>query len=203
MIGALGEVQLPDSVEPPVRRAIGVAARYGCDVRHARHVASLACRIFDQIRPLHGLRRRHRQLLEQAAILYQIGSFFSHRPSAGVASYVITHADLEGFDRRDHAEIAEIARIGLGGRSTGRSQRRRSVRVLGSFLRLAIALDRVHAAAVVDVDVKVRREMIRLEVRADDFPGVEIESARREGRLFAAMLDRELEVVYRPVIVRH
>ncbi|WP_455429826.1 hypothetical protein, partial [Methylobacterium crusticola] len=53
--------------------AISLGKRYRFDERHARHVAQLSCRLFDELRAEHGLDDRSRLMLEVSAILHDIG----------------------------------------------------------------------------------------------------------------------------------
>ncbi|HMK92987.1 MAG TPA: hypothetical protein VK576_08310, partial [Thermoleophilia bacterium] len=149
------------------------------DERHARHVARLALELFDSGRAagLHKLGDHERELLDDAAMLHDIGTFVSYADHHLHSAYLIANADLLGFDQR---EIGIMAATALFHRKAP-SQRfpafahlerddRRAVRVLSNLLRLAERLDRSHGTVVRRAELVAgapREIVLRLQTRGN------------------------------------
>ena len=63
------------------------------DPAHARHVAKLAVKLFDELAPLHGLNGDQRELLYGGAMLCNVGQVVSHARHHVHAYYVIRETD--------------------------------------------------------------------------------------------------------------
>jgi exopolyphosphatase/guanosine-5'-triphosphate,3'-diphosphate pyrophosphatase len=150
----------------------------GADEAHARHVARLALELFDSSREAgyHKLGSEERELLEDAALLHDVGTFVSYAEHHVHSAYLIANADLLGFDQR---EIGIMAATALFHRKAAPSVRhvayahlderdRKIVRVLSNALRLAERLDRSHGALVrhARLESTGRRELtLRLDTK--------------------------------------
>jgi exopolyphosphatase/guanosine-5'-triphosphate,3'-diphosphate pyrophosphatase len=144
--------------------AAALGERYRYDARHAKHVATLAVSLFDELRSEHGLSARDRLRLEVAALLHDIGIFVSLRGHHKHAQYILSVSEIFGLSRDDMAIISNIARYH---RRAGPqkshlpymaldSDARVLVNKLGAILRVANALDADHLQKV--RAVKVLRE---------------------------------------------
>jgi exopolyphosphatase/guanosine-5'-triphosphate,3'-diphosphate pyrophosphatase len=140
-------------------RALGEKYRY--DAPHAKKVAQLATRIFDELRPEHGLTDRHRLLLEVAALLHDIGNFVNLRGHHKHSQYLLSVSEIFGLTQDDMAIVGNIARYHrracpqrshLPFMALDR-QTRVDVNKLAAILRLANALDADHLQKVTDVRV--------------------------------------------------
>ena len=56
-----------------IQQAHALAQKYNQETLHTLHVTALAVSLFDQLRELHHLDRRSRQLLECAGLLHDLG----------------------------------------------------------------------------------------------------------------------------------
>jgi exopolyphosphatase / guanosine-5'-triphosphate,3'-diphosphate pyrophosphatase len=170
--------------------ALGEKYRY--DAVHARAVAHLAGRLFDELKDEHGLDARDRLLLEVAALLHNIGVFVGLRSHHKHAQYLIQASEVFGLSSDDRAIIANVARYhrrGLPQQShlpymaLDRSERVR-VNKLAAILRIANALDAEHSQKVRDLHVRpadgawllevegigdLAMERMKVEARADLF----------------------------------
>ena len=118
--------------------------------------------LFDQLAPWHGLDDRHRELLEAAALLANVGLFISHSGHHKHSYYVIRNSEhLTGFTDGEVELIAQVARYHRKSAprrkhaefaALGRDDQHR-VRVLAGLLRVAVGLDRNHGAHVASVGV--------------------------------------------------
>lgn len=140
-------------------RSLGERFRY--DAEHAEHVAALAVRLFDELQRDHGLRPRHRLLLEASALLHDIGKFINSRVHHKHSAYIIANTDLFGLRRQDMALIAQVARYHR--RTVPRTdhvdymafprEERLLINKLAAILRVANALDRGHWQQMSDFTV--------------------------------------------------
>ncbi len=176
------------------------------DADHARHSAALALAMFDRTRPLHGLGDDARELLDVAAQLHNIGLFISHSGHHKHSEYVIRHTEqLTGFTDHEIELIAQVARYHRKSLPTTKhapfaaldEDDRQVVRVLAGLVRIAIGLDRRHAAAVKTVRVVVDRDddgapaaiqVDAVPADADDPLTLELHAAAERSRLATAAL---------------
>ena len=168
---------------PDVRRrsVIELAERCNYWPEHANQVARLAVSLFDQTRGVHALTDRHREWLEYAALLHDIGVHISYERHHKHSYYLIKNGDLRGFEPDEIETIALVARYHRratpssrhdGYSNLGRT-RRRSIRTLSAILRLCESLDRSHAQTVTGV---------RLTDRGDDAIAAAADDGRRRAR---------------------
>ena len=142
--------------------AASLGRRYRFDERHARHVAFLSCRLFDELRAEHGLDDRYRLMLEVSAILHDIGQVIRTSGHHKHGHYIVSNSEIFGLDGRDRAIAANVVRYhrqALPSPShNSYMQLARSDRIvvnkLAAVLRVADALDRSHQGRVSDLRVK-------------------------------------------------
>ncbi len=126
---------------------------------HAKHVAKLALRIFDQTKILHKLGGIERGYLEAAALLHEIGLFVSHSQHHRHSYYLIRNAELLGFTENEKEIIANIARyhrkshpkMKHDGFRKLSAEDQQAVTRLAAILRIADGLDRTHSSRVKDI----------------------------------------------------
>ena len=138
----------------------------------AAHVASLATRLFDDLRAEHGLGARDRLLLEVGALLHDVGIFVNLRGHHKHAQYILSVSEIFGLSRDDMAVISNIARYHRRAAPNKShlpymaldSDARVVVNKLGAILRVANALDADHLQKVRDVRVAREDDQWVLEV---------------------------------------
>jgi len=203
VLEALGH---PDPTgEPPgdVRRrqVLALAQRTPTMLDHARQVARLACRLFDLTAPVHNLGEREREWLEHAALLHDVGYSIHFQRHHKHSLYLISTSTLDGFDPREIEVIAHVARYHRGARPKARHDgfaalerwQQRTVERLAALLRVANALDRTHAARVVEIYASlVRRRKVVVEVLSPYDVSLELASARHRSDLFERTFGRRL-----------
>jgi exopolyphosphatase/guanosine-5'-triphosphate,3'-diphosphate pyrophosphatase len=152
--------------------AAALGEKYRYDAAHGRNVAHLAVRLFDDLRPDHGLAERERLLLEVAALLHDVGIFLNLRGHHKHTQYVLSAAEIFGLSREDMAVVSNVARYHRRGipqkshlpyTSLDRDQRV-EVNKLAAILRVANALDADHLQKVREVKVLREDEQWVLEV---------------------------------------
>jgi exopolyphosphatase/guanosine-5'-triphosphate,3'-diphosphate pyrophosphatase len=152
--------------------ASALGEKYRLDAPHARQVAALAVRLFDDLRAEHGLGVRDRLLLEVAALLHDIGIFVNLRGHHKHAQYILSVSEIFGLSRDDMALISNIARYHRRAAPNKShlpymaldSDARVVVNKLGAILRVANALDADHLQKVRDVRVLREDDQWVLEV---------------------------------------
>ncbi len=204
VIRALEGRQQTDPGDVDVRRdaVLALAERSESDDAHGSHVARLAIEIFNQTRELHGLGDPHREILEYAALLHEIGLHVSYQRHHKHSYYIIRHAGLEGFTEDQIAVLANVARYHRKAppsrehpnyRELTRTQRD-VVKKLAAILRLAEGLDRGRRQVVRGVAVRTDRRHVLLSLQTRIRPTVELDDARKGARYFARLFDRKVEL---------
>jgi exopolyphosphatase/guanosine-5'-triphosphate,3'-diphosphate pyrophosphatase len=197
----LPELQIRRQVPDPRRRSVlDLARRSDWFVQHREQVTRLTLQLFDQLKPLHKLGRRERELIEYGSLLHEIGWYIARDQHHKHSMYLILHGDLKGFSSEEIRIIANIARYH---RKTPPStdhapfaalsaQGRRIVRAGAALLRIADGLDRSHCAVVSGVTAKVGRSKVevKLESRAD--AELELWAARKKSQYFTKVFGRSV-----------
>ena len=194
----------PDSLADFGRQVLASAEalgeKYRHDAVHARAVAHLAARLFDELKDEHGLDARDRLLLEVAAVLHNIGVFVGLRAHHKHAQYLIQASDIFGLSSDDRAIIANVARYhrrGLPQQShlpymaLDRTERVR-VNKLSALLRIANALDAEHSQKVQDLHVKAADGVWLLEVEGVGDLAMERMKVEARADLFHDVFGRSL-----------
>ncbi len=155
--------------------ALELGRKYRFDEAHARHVASIAESLFDQLADLHRMGSEERTLLRLAALLHDIGDFVGFDAHHKHSYYLIQHADLMGLSPSAKEVVANVARYHRkslpdlshpGYRKLDR-QERAVVRKLAAMLRVADAFDREHQGKVLEVAVRLTPGRIALRAIAN------------------------------------
>lgn len=177
--------ELPD----PRRRSVYDLARR-CDWHktHSEHVAGIAMRLFDELRPIHGLGAVERELIEFGALLHDIGWHIGRTGHHKHSMYLILHGDLKNFSEEEVAVMANIARYHRkatpkakhGAYDALPARFKRVVDVGAALLRLADGLDRSHCSVIQDLRCKVDDKQVRCIVSARSDAELEIWGARRK-----------------------
>lgn len=151
-------------------QALGEKFRF--DAPHAKNVAHLATRLFDELNSEHGLGPRDRLLLEVAALLHDVGIYVNLRGHHKHSHYILSVAEIFGLSRDDMAVVANVARYHR--RATPQKSHlpymaldrdtRVVVNKLAAILRAANALDADHLQKVRDVRVVAEEGNWILEV---------------------------------------
>jgi exopolyphosphatase / guanosine-5'-triphosphate,3'-diphosphate pyrophosphatase len=183
------------------KSSLALVGRSDCDKRHARHVAKLALRIFDQTRMLHALPDEAREMLEHAALLHETGMQVSDRGYHKHTYYLIRHAQLRGFTDQQLILVANVARYHRKSPPADEHPnleeltppQRGDVEKLAAILRIAEALDRSHTQSVRDVAVRFNGN-VRFAVRTRSDAAVEIAAATKRAKYFASLFETKVRI---------
>ena len=177
------------------------------DPAHSAQVARLALQLFDATAERHRLGDDSREVL-RPPLLANVGLFVSHAGHHKHSYYVIRNSELlTGFTDREIELIAQVARVPPR-KSVPRRKHpefaaldrddERRVRVLAGLLRVAVGLDRNHAARVASVAAVPGGDgPIVIEVMPVDSQDVSLEmyAATARSGLLAEALGASVEVV--------
>lgn len=200
--GIKAELEIPDIRK---RNIIGLARRCQVPEVHALHVASLAIRLFDQTKALHGFGQKEREWLEYAAILHDIGYLINPRQHHKHTHYLIKNSDISGLTAEEVDVVAHVARYHRRALPSKKHEafetllpgHQRTVQRLAALLRIADALDRTHFSVVLTVDVKLGKTVTMvLHVSGD----AEFETWAAKGRtdLFEQVFHRPVQFIVVP-----
>ena len=180
-----------------------------CDVDegHAATVERLSLSLFDSARSagLHELGDKERELLRYAAYLHDVGDFISFTNHHFHSYYIIRNADLLGFDQREVAVMAALARY-----HRKKAPRRKDPELVGldqktyeaiatmsAFVRLAESLDRSHGGVVEKVSLRRTDGKVVLEIVSDGDPSLEVWGLEGAEKAFRRVFGLDLTVKLR------
>lgn len=173
---------------------------------HAHQVTRLALQLYDQLEEAHQLPSIHREYLEAAGLLHDIGYFISHAQHHRHSYYIIRNSEyLAGFTSREMEIIAQVARYH---RKSAPKQKhdefsrlsledQRVVKLLAGMLRVADGLDRAHASQIQRIQCKLDSSSLELHLEANHSESLALEiytASLRQG-LLEEMLARKIKIV--------
>lgn len=182
--------------------AVALGRRYMFDEAHARQVARLSLRLFDQLEEQHGLGEADRRILLTAALLHDIGQYISYRRHHKHSYYLIVNASLPDLDPAQMLLVALVARYHRRAEPSNDHEGyaeldggdRKRVDRLAAILRIADALDRQHRQHVRQLDARVRKDTLELHIDADDDVALERWALEKKGQFISRALDLQLSV---------
>ena len=177
-----------------------MARRYGVQLPHARKVAALANRLFEDLQPLHRLPPAMGKLLEAAAYLHDIGHFVSDTAHHKHSYYLVVHSDMAGFTDSERHIIALLCRYHRKAMPTARhstfqtsdADSRRAILMLTPLLRIADSLDRSHEQRITDLQVQLRNGAVTIGLESGADPDLEMWAVERISGAFRETYQKSL-----------
>lgn len=183
-----------------VRSALSMGRRFHFDEMHARSVAELSRKLFDQLRTQHRLDNRHEVILYVAALLHEIGMQINVRSHHKHALYIIRHCELFGLSR------SELIQVGLVARYYRRASPQpthaeymsldRDTRVmvskLAAILRLATALDDTRTSRIREIDCTIDEKRLIIQVPGVRDISLEQIAMKQQSGLFRDVFGRQV-----------
>jgi exopolyphosphatase/guanosine-5'-triphosphate,3'-diphosphate pyrophosphatase len=156
-----------------IASAVSLGRKFHFDEPHSRNVASLCIILFDALAKEHGMNRRHRMMLETAALLHDIGTYIKGSGHNRHGQYIVNNSEVFGLYRDELNLIANVIRYHRGDPPSQSDieylslQREERILVLkmASILRVADALDRGHSQHIKTISVERRNETLVLHPR--------------------------------------
>ena len=197
--GAAGAVEGRDSArEDAVAAVLALCRRCDAEMPHTRQVTRLALRLFDELRPLHGLGDVERFHLRCAALLHDIGWIDGQKAHHKSASRRILADRALPFDDRVRRIVAAVARYhrkalpkpGHEPYTALDAADRRRVDVLAGMLRVADGLDRSHRDVVADVSCQTSPGKLTISCLGEPPAEAEMWAAGKKADLLEQTLGR-------------
>lgn len=193
------EEKYPD---PRRRTILSLAQRCNWEEKHARHISRLALSLFDQLKPVHGLRANARETLEYASLLHDIGYHINARSHHKHGAYLIFNGNLLGFAREEIQMIAAIVRYHRKRKPDKADPeldgfdvvQRRTVEVLAGILRVADGLDRSHFGVVERLTVTADGRTVDIDAQVHGPAELEIWFASQRSGLLQDALHRTIRI---------
>lgn len=177
--------------------------RYNGDEKHAEYVRTASLKIFDSLKDELNLDPKARILLEQSAILHDIGMFINANEHNIHSKYIILNSEIFGISRDDRSLIAQIVSFHKGSKMPqddkevhllSRSDRMLILK-LSAILRAADALDRGHQQKIKDFNVSISAESLTLRVNGFDNVLLEKKALAEKGDLFQNVFGYKIVLV--------
>ena len=187
------------------RSVLQLGRSFNFDEKHSETVSALALQLFDSAKQieLHNLGDNERELLSHAAMLHDIGDVISFNDHHIHSHYIISNAELYGFDKPEIAIMANIARFHRKKlpykkalKTTGLDDESKSkIVILSTFLRLAEKLDRSHASLINKTEFSnMKKDGILLTFYSDTDCSLEEWSIVQNRQAFYEAFKKRLEV---------
>jgi exopolyphosphatase/guanosine-5'-triphosphate,3'-diphosphate pyrophosphatase len=175
-----------------VRSAISLGRKFDFDESHARNVAELSRKLFDQLQEEHQLDSRQEVILFLAALLHEIGLIVNVRSNHKHALYLIRHSDVFGLSKDELLQVGLVARYHRRADpqpshedyGTLPQEQRVIVGKLAAILRLAIALDDTRSGRVRDIQCTRDTNQLVINVPGVDDVSLEQIAMRENAGLF-------------------
>ena len=182
--------------------AVGIGARFGFSEPHARQVARLSLKLFDDLSSLHGLPASARPWLEVASLLHDIGHAVSYQRHHKHTHYLIQNLDIPGLSDHERAIVGTIARFHRRSWPDPKHElfqdfsdaEVRVIRRCATLLRVADALDRSHHQPVQKISASVRGPQVTLKVSSRLSVDLELWDLEHEVDLFRDVFGKRLVV---------
>ncbi|MCL2801171.1 MAG: HD domain-containing protein [Treponema sp.] len=175
-----------------IASAVNLGRKFHFDEAHGRHVANLCVTIFDALVKEHGMNRRHRIMLETAAILHDVGTYIKASGHQKHGQYIVANSEIFGLHQDELGIVANVINCHRGDPPAQSDldfmtlQREERVLVLkmASILRVADALDRGHTQQVKKITVERRLETVVLHVDRVYDLSLEVMGIEEKGGMF-------------------
>ncbi len=181
---------------------LNIGEKYNFDKRHAVYVRDSAMKLFDKLKDIHLLDKKHKMLLGIAALLHDVGYFVNEENHEEHSYYIIKSLHLPQINENESDMVALIALLhkdkdmGLYGKLYNylSPQDMFTLKKLVSLLRIADALDASHRQLITDFDLIFSENNIKIILKSNNFIYYEMASMKRKVRLFEDIFGIKIEM---------
>jgi putative phosphoesterase len=192
----------PKDDETILASSIDLAKSCGYESDHADQVMTIALNLFDELQPLHELGPDERFLLQNAAILHDIGWINGQKKHHKTSLRIILEDPTLLLDEREKLIIGSIARYHRAALpnkkhshySSLESSERKIVSVLAGILRVADGLDRTHQRVVKSVKCEVMLDKIVIRCLVARSSEADRQAALDKGQLLEKTFNKKLSI---------
>jgi exopolyphosphatase/guanosine-5'-triphosphate,3'-diphosphate pyrophosphatase len=188
------------------RSVLNLGRSFNFDEEHSEVVSSLALQLFDSAKNigLHNLSKKERELLAYASTLHDIGDIISFPDHHSHSHYIISNAELYGFEPQEISIMANVARFHRKKLPTKKTLKKTDlaegsksvVVILSTFLRIAEKLDRSHSGTVKTAEFAAgpTDDVIILQFSSDSDCSMEKWSILQNKQAFFEAFGKQLDV---------
>jgi exopolyphosphatase/guanosine-5'-triphosphate,3'-diphosphate pyrophosphatase len=175
-----------------IASAANLGRKFHFDEAHHRQVANFCLVLFDFLQREHGMNRRHRMMLEAAAMLHDIGMFIGASNHQEHGHYIVSNSEIFGlhkeeleiiagvirYHREDLPNSADISYIAL------QREDRILLSKMAAILRVADALDRGHSQQIKSITAERKSEALILHTTDSRDLSLELIGLEEKANLF-------------------
>jgi exopolyphosphatase/guanosine-5'-triphosphate,3'-diphosphate pyrophosphatase len=180
-------------------------ARYPQDYGHTARVRHFCRLLFGLLAPLHGYGQAEEQLLDEAALLHDIGMSVGYYDHHKHGEYLVMSGAIPGLTHREQVLLGLLVRYHRKGeprpgayKSVLQDGDHKRLLRLATILRISEYLERSRAGRVEGLEVHLSSKQVRLTLLAQEEPWVELAETRKQARLFQQAFGLELLVEWSP-----
>ncbi len=178
-------------------------AHYPQEQGHTARVRHFSRQLFRHLQPLHGYGPAEERLLDEAALLHDIGMSVGYYDHHKHGEYLIMSGAIPGLTHREQVLLGLLVRYHRKGEPKAgaykallkEGDQKRLLR-LATLLRIAEYLERSRAGRVEGLEVTIDPKQVRLTLWAQEEPWVEIAETSKQAKLFQQAFGRELQVAW-------
>ncbi|MFD2203067.1 Ppx/GppA phosphatase family protein [Shivajiella indica] len=185
------------------RSCLQMAKRYETDIEEKKHVSMLALQLFDQLKDLHELDKSARDLLYQATLVHDVGTFVNFQNYHKHSQYLILQGRLRGFNNLELKLLSLLARYH---RKAGPKKRhkeykqldkkeRRLVKGLAGILRIAVGFDKTKNQWVENVHCVAEKNRLIIKVFGETGLELEIWESQRFSDTLSKYLNKDILII--------
>ncbi|GEM82964.1 Ppx/GppA phosphatase family protein [Meiothermus hypogaeus] len=179
-------------------------ARYPQDFGHTARVRHFCRLLFRLLGPLHGYGQAEEQLLDEAALLHDIGMSVGYYDHHKHGEYLVMSAAIPGLTHREQVLLGLLVRYHRKGeprpgayRSVLQEGDNKRLLRLATLLRISEYLERSRVGRVEGLEVEIGPKQVRLTLLAQEEPWVEMSETRKQAKLFQQAFGYELLVEWK------
>jgi len=176
-------------------------ARYPQDHGHTTRVRNFSRHLFHRLEPLHGYGQAEEQLLDEAALLHDIGMSVGYYDHHKHGEYLVMSAAIPGLTHREQVLLGLLVRYHRKGepkpgvyRSVLQVGDSKRLLRLATLLRISEYLERSRAGRVEELSVEMTSKQVCLTLKSQEEPWVELAETSKQAKLFQQAFGRELLV---------
>lgn len=194
--------QLSPEQEKKFKQVLQLAETCQVDEAHARQVARLALKIFDELKPLHNLSNKERFWLLSSAFLHDIGLHEGIQAHHKAALRIILNTPMLKWNNKEKLIIGSVARYHRKALPNLKHdhfaalerKERKTVQILAACLRVGDGLDFHHQAVVQELECRITANKIKILCRVDQIPQDEENSAQAKSNLMELVFGRTVKI---------
>ncbi len=172
---------------------------YAQEAKHTAHVRKLSKQLFMALEPIHGYGAVDALLLDAAAYLHDIGMAVSYHDHHKHGAYLVLNTQMPGLSHREQILLALLVqyhrkgepKLGAYKRILESDDETRLLR-LAACLRLAEFLERSRSGRVENLEIKISKDTVTVQLLASETPRVELWEAAKQSDLFRKAFGRTL-----------